>query len=262
LTLLGIAATSLSEKSMLTPAVTPTESDRSRLQLPLPDIWRASELAISRATTCSTGHALLDDELPNQGWPRSMLVELLLQQAGIGEMQLLKPALAHLSEHQRIALVQPPFPPHAKACETWGIDTSALLWLRAKSTGDALWSTEQILKNGSCGAVILWQTNVRAESLRRLSLAAQSTDTWFWLMRPMACAADASPAPLRLALRPAQAGVAIDIVKRRGPRCDTPLFVPLASMPAGHHPLEHAHAIAVQPASAAVAARSAASILV
>jgi protein ImuA len=239
-----------------------SESARAILQLPLQDIWRASELAVSRATTCSTGHALLDDELPNKGWPRSMLVELLLQQAGIGEMQLLQPALAHLSKNQRIALVQPPFAPQAKACETWGIDTSALLWLRAQSTGDALWSAEQILKNGSCGAVILWQANVRAESLRRLNLAAQSTDTWFWLMRPMACAADASPASLRLALRPALAGVAIDIVKRRGPRCDTPLFVPLASMPARHHPLDHAHAIAVKPAPAAVAARSAASVLV
>ena len=247
---------------MLTPPVALSESARSILQLPLLDIWRASELAVSRATTCSTGHALLDEELPNNGWPRSSLIELLLQQAGIGEMQLLKPALANLSQHQRIALVQPPFPPHAKACETWGIDTSRILWIRAKSTGDALWTTEQILKNGSCGAVILWQSNVRAESMRRLNLAAQTTDTWFWLMRPMACSADASPAPLRLALRPALAGVSIDIVKRRGPRCDIPLFVPLASMPAGHHPLDNDHAIAVKPTSAAVAARSAASVLV
>jgi hypothetical protein len=38
--------------------------------------------------------------------------------------------------------------------------------------------TEQILKNGCCGAVILWQSVVRNESLHRLHLAAQSTDTW------------------------------------------------------------------------------------
>jgi protein ImuA len=232
--------------------------------LPLLDIWRASELAVSRATTYPTGHALLDEALPGNGWPRSMLVELLLQQSGIGEMQLLKPALARLSHNQRIALVQPPFFPHAKACQTWGIDTSRILWIRAKSTGDALWSAEQILKNGSCGALILWQAHVRTESLRRLNLAAQTAHTWFWLMRPMACAADSSPAPLRLALRPAPAGVSIDIIKRRGPRCDTPLFVPLASMPAGRHPLEHDddNPIAVEPASAAVAARNAAPALV
>ena len=206
---------------------------------------------------------MLDEELPNRGWPRSSLTEILLQQNGIGEMQLLKPALARLSKNQRIALVQPPYLPHAMACETWGIDTSRLLWVRAKSTGDALWTTEQILKNGSCGAVILWQSNVRAESLRRLNLAAQTTDTWFWLMRPMACAGDSSPAPLRLALRPAIAGVSIDIVKRRGPRSDTPLFVPLADMPAGRHLLDNdENATAVEHPPADVTARSIASVLV
>ena len=227
-----------------------------------PDVWRASELAVSRAITCPTGHALLDAQLPNRGWPRSTLVELLLQQAGIGEMQLLKPAIADLSKNQRIALVQPPYLPHAMACETWGIDTSRLLWLRASSTGDALWSSEQILRNGSCGAVILWQSNVRAESLRRLNLAAQTTDTWFWLMRPMACAGDASPAPLRLALRPAIAGVAIDIIKRRGPRCDAPLFVALPDMPAGRPPPDTENAPAVELVPAFAGARNLASVLV
>lgn len=90
---------------MLAPPIALSDSARALLQLPLLDVWRASELAVSRSTTCSTGHALLDEELPNKGWPRSSLIELLLQQAGIGEMQLLKPALARLSKNQRIALV-------------------------------------------------------------------------------------------------------------------------------------------------------------
>lgn len=240
-----------------------SDAARALLQVPLLDVWRASELAVSRVTTCSTGHALLDEELPNKGWPRSSLVELLVQQAGIGEMQLLKPTLAKLSKNQRIALVQPPYLPHAMACETWGLDTSRLLWIRAKSTGDALWTTEQILKNGRCGAVILWQPNVRAESLRRLNLAAQTTDTWFWLMRPMACASDSSPAPLRLALRPALAGVSIEIVKRRGPNSDTLLFVPLADMPAGRHLLDNdENATAVEHPPAEITARNTASVLV
>lgn len=248
---------------MLAPPIALSDSARALLQVPLLDVWRASELAVSRATTCSTGHALLDQELPNKGWPRSSLVELLVQQAGIGEMQLLKPALAKLSKGQRIALVQPPYLPHAMACETWGLDTSRLLWIRAKSTGDALWTTEQILKNGSCGAVILWQPNVRAESLRRLNLAAQTTDTWFWLMRPMACASDSSPAPLRLALRPALAGVSIEIVKRRGPSSDTLLFVPFADMPAGRHLLDNdENSTAVEHPPAEVGARNTAAVLV
>lgn len=246
---------------MLAPPLILSDSAHALAQLPLQHLWRASELAVSRATTCSTGHALLDSELPNHGWPRSALTELLLQQAGIGELQLLRPALAGLAQHQRIALVQPPYIPQAMACTAWGIDTRRLLWVRAASSGDALWSTEQILKNGSCGAVILWQSNVRAESLRRLNLAAQSTDTWFWLMRPLACSADASPAPLRLALHPAQGGVALDIIKRRGPLCERTLFIPLADMPAGRHLLDQENATVVEHPPAIATARHPAPVL-
>jgi cell division inhibitor SulA len=146
----------------------------------LPDIWRASELAVSRVPTLSSGHPELDQELPNQGWPRSSLVELLLEKSGIGELLLLKPILKNLGRSRRIALIQPPYIPHAKAFQGWGIDVNRLLWMRAQSTGDALWTAEQILKNNSCGAVVLWQNNVRAESLRRLHLAAQAADTHFF----------------------------------------------------------------------------------
>lgn len=217
---------------------------------------------MSRATTCSTGHAMLDEELPNKGWPRSTLVELLLQQAGIGEMQLLKPALAKLSKNQRIALVQPPYLPHVTACKSWNFNTRNLLWIKAASTADALWSTEQILKNGSCGAVVLWQSNIRSESLRRLNLAAQTTDTWLWLMRPLSSSADASPAPLRIALRPALGGVSLEIIKRRGPHLDNTLFIPLVDMPAGHKFMDDENAAVVQRTPPVVATREHSAILV
>lgn len=225
-------------------------------------VWRASELAISRSPTCPTGHPGLDAELPGRGWPRSTLVEILLQQSGIGELQLLKPVLARLSRDQRVAIIQPPHIPQGRAFKTWGLDTSRLLWIRATSSGDALWTAEQILKNGSCGAVILWQNNVRSESLRRLNLAAQSTDTWFWLMRPMSAASEASPAPLRLGLRPALCGVAIEIVKRRGPCYDQSLFVPLPDMPTSRHPLDHQNAVPSKHLPAVLKARNAAPVLV
>lgn len=228
----------------------------------LPEVWRGSELARSRAPVGASGHAGLDLELPGGGWPRSTLVELLLQQPGIGELQLLKPILARLAKNQRIALVQPPYIPHATAARTWGIDPSRLLWVRANSTADALWSTEQILKNGSCGAVLLWQTNVRSESLRRLHLAAQTTETWFWLLRPIACASEPSPAALRLGLRPCHGGVVVDMLKRRGPASDAPLFLPLDDMPDRRHLPEFDHAPLVQPVPAVAAARSATPLLV
>lgn len=215
-----------------------TPAAQTALELALrSSVWRATELAVSRATTVGTGYGVLDVELPNKGWPRSSLVELLVEQHGIGEMQLLKPCLASLSQKQRIAFVQPPYLPHSMTCRSWRLNERNLLWLRPQSSADALWSAEQILKNGSCGAVVIWQPNVRPESLRRLNLAAQSTDTWLWLVRPLAAAADASVSPLRIALRPAVGGVSADIIKRKGPTCDSPIFVPLLDMPVPHVPI-------------------------
>lgn len=78
---------------MLTlPTLGPSERGKVPQSL-LRDVWRASELAIARSTAQTTGYDLLDRELPDRGWPRSALIELLVQQNGIGEMQLLQPAV-------------------------------------------------------------------------------------------------------------------------------------------------------------------------
>ncbi len=196
-------------------------------------VWRADQMGSYQAAVMPTGYPALDRELPNGGWPSAVLVELLLQQAGIGEIRLLRPALEAVSRKRRIALLQPPHLPQIAAWTAWGLPADRLLWIKTARSADALWSAEQILRNGSCGALLFWQQQVRAESLRRLHLAAQGTEVLFWMMRPLACAQDASPSPLRLGLRPAVGGLDIHIVKRRGPQRDTPLYLRLDDMPAG-----------------------------
>ena len=202
-----------------------------------------------------TGYRALDVELPNGGWPSAALIELLLQQAGIGEMRLLRPALAAIAKKRRIALVQPPHLPQVAAWTAWGLPADRLLWVKTARSADALWSAEQILRNGSCGALLFWQQQVRAESLRRLHLAAQGTEILFWMMRPLACAQDASPSPLRLALRPADGGIEIGIVKRRGPQRDQALILRVDDMPLSSSTQStistHAHMDRRAPAAAA-----------
>jgi protein ImuA len=68
---------------------------------------------------------------------------------------------------------------------------------------------------------------VRAESLRRLHLAAQCGETLFFMMRSLSTGSDSSPAPLRLSVRPALGGIEIGFVKRQGPVRDKPLFLPM-----------------------------------
>jgi protein ImuA len=191
-----------------------------------PSLWRASQLAHSNARCIETGHPTLSSQLPGGGWPTGTLIDLLPQQCGIGELRLLRPALRKVAA-RRIVLLQPPHAPQALALAAMGLAPSQLIWIRSSRSTDALWAAEQVLRSGSCGALLFWQSHARGETLRRLHLAAQSAETLFFMLRPLAAAQDASPAPLRLSLRPAAGGLEIGFIKRRGPQRDAPLFLPL-----------------------------------
>ncbi|MFC0135611.1 cell division protein [Massilia eurypsychrophila] len=191
-----------------------------------PSLWLASQLAHSTARCVDTGHPALSAQLPGGGWPTGTLIDLMQQQPGIGELRLLRPALV-AAARRRIVLLQPPHPPQALALAALGLAPSQLVWVRTSRSSDALWAAEQVLRSGSCGAVLFWQNHARGETLRRLHLAAQSGETLFFMLRPLAAAQDSSPAPLRLSLRPAAGGLNIEFVKRRGPQRDAPLFLPL-----------------------------------
>ncbi|WP_034292711.1 translesion DNA synthesis-associated protein ImuA [Herbaspirillum sp. RV1423] len=197
-------------------------------------LWLASQLARGGMHCIDTGFAALSAELPGQGWPTGVLIEFLLRQAGIGELRLLGPALQSLAP-RRIALVQTPHAPQAIGWRQIGVDAARLLSVRAPTSADAAWAAEQILKSGSCAALLFWQRHLRKDSLRRLHLAAQGGNTLFVMLRPLSCARDASPAPLRLSLAPAAGGIDVGFVKRRGPQRDDPLFVSLPSLNLFHH---------------------------
>lgn len=201
-----------------------------------PSLWRASQLGRSRTRTVDTGHPALSHQLPGSGWPVGTLIDLLVQQAGIGEMRLIAPALASVVK-RKVVFLQPPHAPQAVSLAALGLPPESMLWLRSERTADALWAAEQVLRGGF-GALLFWpemassssarQQPVRAESLRRLHLAAQSGETLFFNFRPLAAEQDASPAPLRLSVRPAPGGVNVGFVKRAGPQRDEPIFLPMS----------------------------------
>jgi SOS-response cell division inhibitor, blocks FtsZ ring formation len=181
-----------------------------------PGLWRASQLGRASGRTVETGYAGLSAELPGGGWPEGALVELLVQQTGIGELRLLAPALATVGS-RALAFLRPPQQLNAIALPHIGVPVDKVLLLRPRLSTDALWSAEQILKAGSCGALIFWQEAIRAESLRRLQLAARSGHTLFFVVRPLIRATDPSPAELRLTVRPSAEGVTVEVIKRKGP---------------------------------------------
>ncbi|WP_144154589.1 translesion DNA synthesis-associated protein ImuA [Paraburkholderia sp. BCC1885] len=195
-----------------------------------PSLWRASQLAKGRGHIVDTGYPVLSAELPGGGWPVGVLVDLLVQQPGVGEMRLLRPALGTLADRP-VALVQPPHIPDGLGLGYIGLSLDRLLHIKTPNAADAFWSAEQILRAGSCGALILWADHAKSSSLRRLHLAAQMSETLFIMVRPLTTAQDSSPALLRLALRPAAEGLLVDIVKRRGPTRAEPLSISLQPTP-------------------------------
>ena len=126
-------------------------------------------------------------------------------------------ALADLGAGGRwLAWVGTPGLPYAPALAARGIVLPRMLWVRADSAAEQLWSMEQALRSGVCGAVLAWPTRVHPRRLRRLQLAAESGGAWALLFCRDVELSDASPASLRLRVTPAARGLAVEVLKCRG----------------------------------------------
>lgn len=192
------------------------------------DVWRGDTLASLPGCTIPSGHPELDAELPGGGWPRGNLTEILVDRSGLGEMSLLLPALARLSaEGGWLALVAPPWLPHAPAWVAAGLVLERLVVVRAGK--QAAWCCEQLLASGGFAGVLAWpEAGIDARALRRLQVAAEGQPTFTCLWRPVALAASPSPAPLRLALAAGEGGLSVHILKRRGRPAARPLALSLS----------------------------------
>jgi cell division inhibitor SulA/protein ImuA len=179
-----------------------------------PALWRGRSAA--PLPTWPTGFPALDAGLRGGGWPRTGLVEVLTPRPGVGELALLMPALAHLTAlvpARWVAWIAPPFEPFAPALAARGLALDRQLIVR---TGIALWALEQALGSGACEAVLAWVHAARPRDIRRLQLASERGRTLGFLFRPLAALREPSPAALRLAVQPREAGVEVTLVKSRG----------------------------------------------
>jgi hypothetical protein len=173
----------------------------------------------------STTYPALDNALPGGGWPTGALTEILSGQEGIGELQLVLPALAALTwAGKRVVWLAPPHLPYAPALAAAGVNLANLAVVRAPGRRDALWAAEQVLRAGGCHALLGWFRRAGYDELRRLAVAAEGSPAWVALFRPREAANESSPACLRLALEPEST---IQILKRRGAPASAPLRLPL-----------------------------------
>jgi len=191
----------------------------------LPGVWRGGELEHVVHSVVATGHAALDRELPGGGWPMGTLSEVLHDGVGIGEITFLAGALTRASEGDRfLAWINPPHLPYAPALQQAGIVLEHCLVVRPARMEDALWSAEQALKSGACGAVLSWLgESVDYAVLRRLQMAAEAGRSMAVMFRSTAAARLSTPAHLRVMLAQEAGRLEVRIPKRRGP----PLLVPI-----------------------------------
>ncbi|MBI5462585.1 MAG: translesion DNA synthesis-associated protein ImuA [Gammaproteobacteria bacterium] len=188
-----------------------------------PTPWRDTA-SIAPPTGLSTGFPELDALLPNGGWPRGAVTELLVPQEGVGALQLLLPALAKISQQRRwIAWVAPPYVPYAPALAAAGVDLSRVLLIHPRVGGDGLATVERSLRSGTCGAVLAWPMAGDGPALRRLQLAAAEGDAWGVLFRPEQFAGQSSPIGLRLQIARRPTGVDVSLLKQRGGRDTGPV---------------------------------------
>jgi hypothetical protein len=198
-----------------------------------PAIWRGNDFAQVATPSVPTGYAELDAHLPGAGWPTGVITEIHVERPGIGELQLVMPAAARLTQTDRWqVMIAPPYLPYAPALAAHGVKLSRLMLVRPKTLAEQLWACEQALQSENCGTVMLWldqtQERIPANALRRLQLAAERRDVLAMLFRASR-ASSCTQAALRLHVSREENNTVVRILKRRGGGIPAPVALDLQS---------------------------------
>jgi hypothetical protein len=184
-----------------------------------------------RPAAQSTGFAHFDALLPGGGWPVGAVTELMPESQGIGELSLLLPALAQLSQAGRhLVWISPPYLPYPPALMQHGLVLNRLVLIEAHDARAVLWAAEQALRCPAVGAVLAWPTELNERGVRRLQLAAETGGSCGLLYRSPSAALQPSPAALRLRLKALSTGLQVEIQKARGGRPHALVVHPAAAV--------------------------------
>ena len=199
-----------------------------------PAVWRGSECA-RVAVGVPTGFAELDAVLPGGGWPAGALTEIHCERPGSGELQLVMPAAARLTQSGRwLTLIAPPYIPYAPALASHGVRLSRVMLVRTAATEESLWACGQALRSPGCGAVLAWLDRAPERSFRRLQHAVENNDALALLFRP-GLALPAASAALRLHVSKCRSRTLVRILKRRGSSVPAPIALDLHGRLAGRN---------------------------
>lgn len=180
-----------------------------------PQIWKANDGQCFE--TIPTGFVALDRALPGGGWPCAAITEIFVDRHGIGELDLLLPALMSL-EPRNIAWIAPPYLPYPPALAQFGLDLNRMLLVHPASAADVPWAIEEIVRSQFRMVVLAWLRAASERALRRLQLLVETRQAWAVLFRPLSMLRRKSPAALKLRLSSHEEQLVVEITKCRGGR--------------------------------------------
>lgn len=204
-------------------------SDKLRLIEKHPHIWRAATGAQDSAGRLPTGYADLDKAL-NGGVPAHGLVRVRAC-LGIGEVSAFLPVFRQCPAHQFTVFVNPPGAVHAPWLLTQGFCLEQVYVVTPETWDDALWATEQCIKNDACQMVLCWLDHITPKQARRLQVAAAQHQCLCLLYESVSVARQALPVVLDLALQPVHNGLNVEIHKQRGGWAHDGIVIPLTHLP-------------------------------
>lgn len=179
------------------------------------------------APGAATGYTELDVLLPDGGWPAGALTEICVERPGIGELQLLMPAAALLTRNaQWLAMVNPPYAPHAPALAALGVHLQQVLVLHPQSVDEQVLAAVRLLDSGRCGIVLMWLDQVQAGMVHRLQRAAERSGALVVIYRPRR-APPFSGVALRLRVSKTEGRTVIHLQQRQGDVAVSPVKLDL-----------------------------------
>ncbi|MEE9492579.1 MAG: SulA-like leucine-rich domain-containing protein [Gammaproteobacteria bacterium] len=147
----------------------------------------------------STGFPELDSMLPDGGWKRASVIEILSPATKRSPQHLIMPLLSSLNNAERwLSWIAPPEAPFGPALAAAGVELSKIQTVQPKSAQDTLWSIEQSLCSGASSIVLGWPVFTDNTVLRRTKEAAEIGDAICVLFRSSASVLTPSFADLRL----------------------------------------------------------------
>ena len=178
----------------------------------------------SRKTRCASrvipaGISVLDDMLPDAGWPRAGVVEVM-ESGGRGDaVELFMPALARITHQGRgLVLVAPPFPVRKRIFTDIAVNPVRVMQVNPHPGRSALWTVEALLQSGDCGIVMAWPGCDTELMDKRLQKAAGHGRVLCVLFRPPCRGRATSGGNICLEVDDDESGRSLYLVNGRGDR--------------------------------------------